>query len=193
MNQPGKIFKLDTSKPYGSTVASFEIYKFVDENDPILKAPTLPFDFQNPPIDPAYLATSLFETMFKAKGLGLTASQVGLPYSVFVCGYDNSNKQVFFNPKIVEESEEKVLDIEGCLSFRNMFVNIERPKEIVVAYQHVNGEYRTAKFEGLTARVVCHEIDHINGITFNKRCGKLSWMLAKEKREKLNKKLARSR
>src|SRR5262245_28920215 len=86
----------------------FEIYNLVKENDPILKQVAKPFDFANPPVSPIYLSHSLFETMFKNKGIGLAAPQVGIPYRVFVMGGDKDNKQVFFNPMIIEFSESSI-------------------------------------------------------------------------------------
>jgi len=174
-------------------VKSFDIFELVKETDPILKKVCEEFNFSNPPYDPAYLASSLFETMFKYKGLGLSACQVGIPYRVFTCGSDDSNKQVFFNPKITEVSDEKKIDKEGCLSYTNLFLRVERPLHITVEYQHVNGEVRTNSYHGLTARVICHEIDHLNGITFLTKAGKVSTQMAMERRAKLNKKLERTK
>lgn len=183
-----KMFTFDTNK---GVVKTFEIYKLIPENDAFLKKPTIPFDFKNPQVNPVYLGMSLFETMFHNKGVGLTANQVGLPYSVFVIGYDKDNKQIFFNPIITESSEEEVSEIEGCLSFDKLYMHVRRPKTIKIKFQHVTGEEKEETFTGLTARIIQHEYDHTKGITFTDRAGKVTFMMANEKRKKLFKKLKR--
>lgn len=174
------------------TIRPYEIYELVKSNDPILRKVCEPFDFSNPPIDPIHFASSLFETMFQNGGLGLSASQVGFPYRVFVLGYDNSNKQVFFNPEIVEMSKEMDDHLEGCLSFKHLFFKIIRPREITVKYQHVNGQWKEDKFVGLTARCIQHEMDHLDGVCFTERVGKTTLMMAREKERKRNKKVSRN-
>ena len=174
------------------TIRPYEIYDLVKSTDPVLKQVCKPFDFANPPIDPMHLASSLFETMFKNSGLGLSAPQVGLPYQVFVVGYDNTNKQVFFNPEIIETSKDFDDHLEGCLSFKHLFFKIKRPNEIKVKYQHVNGEWKEDKFTGLTARCIQHEHDHLAGVCFTERVGKTTLMMAKEKERKMRIKMSRN-
>jgi peptide deformylase len=169
----------------GLGIRKHEIYKLVSENDPALWQPTEDFDFANPPIDPVYLAGSLFGTMFANRGIGLSANQVGLPYRVFVVGLENENKQVFFNPKIVAISDEIVTYDEGCLSFPQLFLKVKRPSWVTLSYQHVSGETRQDTFHGLTARVVLHEYDHMEGKTMLDNVGKTSIMMAREKQKKL--------
>lgn len=183
-----EILTIDTTK---GIVKNSEIYNLVPENDKILKEKCVDFDFQNPPMDAVKLANSLFDTMFKFKGLGLSANQCGKNYRVFVVGFDDTNKQVFFNPEITESSEETAIDIEGCLSYNKLFMRIKRPVWIKIKYQHVNGEVRENKFTGLTARIIQHEMDHMNGVTFIERAGKVTYQLANEKRKKLQKKMER--
>ena len=125
------------------------------------------------------------------KGLGLSAPQIGKPYRVFVIGYDNSNKQVFFNPEIIYTSEEEEDHLEGCLSFPRLFFKVSRPKQIKVKYQHISGEWRENEYHGLTARCILHENDHLNGICFIERVGKTTLMMAREKERKLRIKMTR--
>lgn len=172
-------------------IASFEIYKLVNQNDPVLRTPTKAFDFKNPPIDAIYTGQSLFKTMFANKGLGLSANQVGIPYSIFVCGATEENKQIFFNPKIIEQSPEEVIGVEGCLTYDLLYLNVKRPKWIKVSWQHVSGEVKEGYYDGLTARIIAHEIDHLNGVVFVDKVPKVSLMLAQEKRHKLVKKVQR--
>ncbi len=189
------IIKIDTGKTttQGLVYKKFEIYDLVKENNPILKTPCQDIDFNKPQIDPVYLASSMFETMFHYKGIGLSAPQCGLPYRVFVVGYEEDNKQVFFNPKVLDQSEEFDLDIEGCLSYNGLFLNILRPKWIALQWQHVNGEVKENTFHGLTARVLLHELDHCDGISFVTKVSRLSYSLARERRTKQQKILGRSK
>jgi peptide deformylase len=138
------------------------ILNLVNKNDPILKTELEHFDFSNPPTDPIELAHDLAQTMIDRKGIGLAANQVGLPYRVFVI----SGEQILacFNPRIVDYSSEQVYMIEGCLSHPGLAIKVKRPSTIKVRYTQPNGETKTEKFQGLTARVFQHELDHLNGI-----------------------------
>ena len=105
------------------TIRPYEIYKLVSSNDPILKHVCKPFDFSDPPENPVHLASSMFETMFENKGLGLSAPQIGKPYRVFVIGYDNSNKQVFFHLFL----SPLVIFILSLRSFSLAIINVVLP------------------------------------------------------------------
>lgn len=172
-------------------IRTSEVMKLVSEDDPILHKETIEFDFANPPMKPDHLAASLFETMFLHKGVGLSANQVGLPYRVFVTGMDKDNKQVFFNPVILQQSEEEVKLDEGCLSFPNMYMKVSRPIAVRIRWQHVTGEEREETYHGLTGRIILHEYDHMMGKVFTDMVGKTTLMMAKEKRAKFEKKLNR--
>ena len=138
------------------------IQSLVESNDNILKTELEKFDFENPPTDPIQLVKDMAETMIINNGLGLAANQIGLPHRVFVI----KAEQILacFNPIIVDESQETVLLEEGCLSYPGLLVKIKRPKKIKVRYTQPNGEVITRVFDGLTARVFQHELDHLNGI-----------------------------
>lgn len=177
----GKTIKINTGT---GLIKSYDDLVLVKFNDPILKKIPEKFDFSNPQIDPVYLASSLFHTMFKNKGLGLSANQVNYSLNVFTVGLDDSNKQVFFNPKIVEVAKDIEEAIEGCLSYPGLFLKIKRPKWAVISWQHVDGKSNERRYEGLTARVILHEMDHQNGSNFTKIAGKTSLMMAQEKLRK---------
>lgn len=157
------------------------ILDLVPEDHPILKEELPRFDFSNPPTDPIQLAKDLAETMIANKGIGLAANQCGLNYRVFVM----SGEQIraFFNPRIVDVSEEEVVISEGCLSFPDMFVKVKRPATVRVRYTQPNGETITEEFGGLSARVVLHETDHLNGLTFKDKANKIHWEQALQKRK----------
>lgn len=188
------IILIDTN-PYKETPRvvqeKIEIFDLVPESHPALKKILPEFDFNNPPVNPNTFASSLVETCKENQGLGLAANQCGFEYRVFVMG-SNDNYVAFFNPKIVSVSEETTRTEEGCLSYKGLFLNIERPKEINVEYQDFNGIHRQAKFAGLTARCFQHELDHMNGITYHKHVGNVAMQLAQKRRQKYLKLLSKS-
>ena len=91
----------------------------------------------------------------------------------------------FFNPKIISTSEETTRIEEGCLSYMDLFLNIERPSIIEVEYQDFRGDTKTTKFTGITARCFQHELDHMNGIVYTMHVKPLAMQLAMKRRFKL--------
>jgi peptide deformylase len=137
----------------------------------ILTKPCVEFDFENPTINPLQLASDLVATMISKNGLGLAANQVNHPWRVFAMR-TAPKMTVAFNPKIVNASGDQVVLEEGCLSFPDYVVKIKRPEVIRLRLTYPNGETVTETFKGMTARVVQHEIDHLDGILFWKRANK---------------------
>jgi len=160
------------------------IFDLVPENHPALKMALPEFDFKNAPVNPVEFASSLVETCKKHNGLGLSANQCGYNYRVFVMG-SGDEYVAFFNPKITSFSAETTKLEEGCLSSKDLFLNIERPTSIEVEYQDYNGTTKTAKFAGLTARCFQHELDHLNGIVYTTHVKPLAMQMAMKKRIKL--------
>lgn len=164
------------------------IMNLVKSNDPILKQKCEIFDFNNPPVDPLKLALDLRESMIYHKGIGLSACQVGLPYRVFVAGDpgDIDNIKVFFNPRIVDTAEEMVLIEEGCLSFPGLFMKVKRPAHCRVRFADPNGVVDTRVYDGIPARAILHEYDHMNGTLFHSRTNPYHRDLAKRQKKKLD-------
>ena len=158
---------------------SYVLYDTVSPYAEILKTKLEPFDFANPPMTPKDLAISLIETMVKYRGLGLSANQVGLPHRVFVMGAHGVGFACF-NPEILESSGEETYD-EGCISFPGLFLRITRASSIKVRYTDMNGLTKEEKFEGLTARIFQHEMDHLDGICFTTKVSKIALDKAKSK------------
>lgn len=138
--------------------------------DPLLTTPCQEFDFSNPPIDPEKLAHDMLDFMVKAKGIGLSANQVGFPYRVFTMRGEPSF--ACFNPKIVHKSDEVTYLDEGCLSFPNVVCKIKRSNEVRLRFQTYSGAVTTKTFHGLTAKVIQHEMDHLDGVLFFNRANK---------------------
>ena len=154
----------------------------VKPDAPILKQVMEEFDFEKPPCDPKKLYTDLAESILKYRGLGLSASQLGLPYRVFVIWSDPI--RAFFNPVIVDTSPETIFLDEGCLSFPGLFLNIERPRGVRLRFSNPLGERTTETFEDLTARIIQHEMDHLNGIVFGSRVTRMELEIAIRKAKK---------
>ena len=147
------------------------------------------FDFATDTI-PYYNDLEKFEVdmvtaMLSAKGMGLAANQIGITKRFFAIGHETfdtfKKHAIIWNPLIKTQSEEKVFDVEGRLSFPGIFVKVERPKQIEVQYETTQGETKTARLDGMESKCFQHELDHLEGITFNKRVSKLRWEMAKTK------------
>ena len=105
--------------------------------------------------------------MIKAPGVGLAANQIGI--NKRVCVVNVKKPIVLINPKIVEKSEETFVFPEGCLSFPDVFLDVDRPESIVVKYEDEGKEIHKVKMEGFIARIFLHEYDHMEGIDFTER------------------------
>jgi peptide deformylase len=169
------------NKPLMQQVKTFTL---VPENHPALYEVLPEFDFVNPPVSPNEFASTLVETCKLNKGLGLSANQCGFKHRVFVMGAGDEYV-AFFNPKVISLSDEMSLMDEGCLSYPLLSLRISRPKEIMVEYQDFNGEIRSTKLVGISARCFLHELDHMNGIVYTSRVKPLAFQVAMKKRDKL--------
>ena len=120
--------------------------------------------------------------MLAENGIGLAANQVGITKRFFAIGHESfdtfQKHAIIWNPQVINSSIEKVIDVEGCLSFKNVFVKVERPKTIEVQYETTQGKTEFAKLDGMESKCFQHELDHLDGITFNKRVSKLRWQMA---------------
>jgi peptide deformylase len=135
------------------------------------------------------LVEDMFETMYKAPGVGLAAIQVGVPRRIVTVDTakkdEPKNPQVFINPEIVWCSEEKGTYEEGCLSIPEYYEEVERPQQVKVRFMDLAGKPQEVEANGLLATVLQHEIDHTNGILFIDHISKL-------KRDRVIKKFAKA-
>lgn len=183
-----ELITINTAQPSAIKVV-YEPYALVAEDHELLKKTLGPFDFSLG-VDAEEISKRLIQTAKVNRGYGLSANQCGLPYRVFVMGAEEEYFALF-NPEIISVSEETVHLEEGCLSFPFLFLSISRPKTIVVKYQNEKGEINQAKFDGISARVVQHEIDHLNGVTFDSVAKPLALKTARKSREKKIKQFAK--
>ncbi len=123
------------------------------------------------------LAKKMVEMMRQYDGVGLAAPQIGISKRIIVLEYDPQNDDktrgdkpfpltVLTNPTITKYSKEQIAMAEGCLSLPGIEIDVKRPKEVNVAAQDLDGKPVKIRAKGLLARVIQHEIDHLNGILF---------------------------
>jgi peptide deformylase len=164
------------------------ILPIVAYGDPVLKKKALPVEKDEPGL--SALIENMWETMYKAQGVGLAAPQVGLSKRIFVIdaspfaeddpGLQNFRK-VFINPQVLEESGNEWIFNEGCLSFPDLREDIARKPNIRMSYLDESFNEYVEGFGGLAARIIQHEYDHIEGIVMVDRISSLKKTLIRKK------------
>ena len=161
--------------------------KLVDKYDPILSQKCEPFNFNEPVMDPYELSNELHKIRAEGGGIGLAAPQVGINTQVLVIGMGDFKtegasdyNQVFFNPTILSTDGEKTYMVEGCLSYPGLFVKVKRSTDIVMEWWTEEDTRCEETFDGVTSRILQHEVDHLNGITFLKRAQRFHYEKAKK-------------
>ena len=141
------------------------------------------------------LATTMYDTMKKYGGLGLSCNQVALPYRMFVMGghpqIEEGKVRYVFNPTVNDVSEETISLKEGCLSFPFLFLLIKRPKWVSIKYTDENNEEIEEQIHGMSARIFQHENEHMNGYVFTDLVSKFKLERAQKARKKLIKETIR--
>ena len=116
------------------------------------------------------LAKDMLITMYSSKGIGLAAPQVGIQKRLLVIDLNfedpNSPPMVFINPEIISSSASLDTYEEGCLSIPGVYLNVLRPSSIKLSYRDEMGRPKKMNADGLMARCIQHEIDHLNGVCF---------------------------
>ena len=134
----------------------------------------------------------LKKTMVDYGGLGLSANQCGYRFRMFVMG-SKDEQIVCINPRITDKFDDPIKLREGCLSYPGMYLYIPRYKKIEVEYHDENGKLNKEIFEGITAHVFQHELDHMNGIVYTEHVGPLALKMAKDKQSKLVNKIKKTK
>jgi len=131
------------------------------------------------------LIANMFETMYQAEGCGLAAPQIGLNIRLIVIDgspmADSENpddmlktfKKVLINPEIIERTGDEWTDSEGCLSFPTLRESVKRPSKISIEYLDENFKPHSAEYDGMAARIIQHEYDHIEGTFYIDRISPL--------------------
>lgn len=155
--------------------------------DPVLREESQAVDEVNQEVKA--LVSEMVDTLKKAKGLGLAANQVGVAKRVFILDLSaldiNESVKVFINPEITWHSDEEVEMEEGCLSFPDLYLKVVRPKKVRVRALDLDGVEFEIEADGMVARAVQHENDHINGRLFIDRISSLKKSLIKGRLRKL--------
>jgi peptide deformylase len=140
--------------------------------------------------DVRQLVADMGETMAAANGAGLAAIQVGAPVRLYIVdghvagGAEDAPPKVFINPEIVEISDEAQTGDEGCLSFPDIFVPVKRGMRAKVRARDLDGNVFEAEGDGLYARALQHELDHLNGRLLIDQVGPVKRELIKRKLRK---------
>ncbi|MCK5209073.1 MAG: peptide deformylase [Cyclobacteriaceae bacterium] len=162
------------------------IYPIVAYGHPVLKKEGE--DIEKGEIDVKELAEDMFETMHAAKGIGLAAPQIGKSLRMFIADATPLEdeeigdwKQVFINPEISEEYGDDWTFEEGCLSIPNIREDVVRAEKLKIHYYDENWDEHTEVFEGIKARIIQHEYDHLDGILFTDHLSAFKKRLLKSK------------
>ena len=122
-------------------------------------------------LDRHFLAKTLIQNMLHYDGVGLSANQIGIDERAFAMIRDLEYNDIIvcFNPRVIKRYDDEVWCEEGCLSFPDEIINIQRPNRIVVKYEDEDKKDHKIRLDGFAARVFQHEFDHLNGIDFTQR------------------------
>jgi peptide deformylase len=159
--------------------------KLHKEDDPILKQPAEPWNFEIH-VDAAVIERDMLELMKASGGIGLAGNQVGLLRRVFVMRTTDGREFGCFNPQIVSGDNDKIESNEGCLSFPNLWLKVARHNKITASYLDNAGKSCIIELEGLDSRCFQHELDHLYGVTFTEYVSDLKLQMARKKQRKLN-------
>ena len=161
----------------------------------VLKKKAAPIDKDYPDLD--ILLENMWETLYNAKGVGLAAPQIGMSIRLFLIDTlqlneeDEKNptgfKKAFINPQVLDEQGKPWEYEEGCLSIPDVRGDVSRPEQITIQYQDENFKTYTETFNGIDARVIQHEYDHIEGILFTEKLKPIKKRLIKRKLEFIKK------
>jgi peptide deformylase len=177
------------------------ILPIIAYGDPVLRKTGKDITNEYPNLDA--LLENMFDTMYEARGIGLAAPQVGVPIRIFIVdatpfeedeelteeerAFLSTFKQVFINAKIIEETGDEWAFNEGCLSIPDIREDVFRNDTIKIEYLDENFEKYTKKFDGIVARIIQHEYDHIEGVLFTDKLSALKKRLIKGKLSNISK------
>lgn len=179
------------------------ILPIVAYGDPVLRKEAVDIQ-KDTDLDLKTLVDNMFETMYKASGVGLAAPQVGMSLRLFVVDgtpiidgeeedsedFDPSLvgfKKAFINPEILEEDGEEWAYEEGCLSIPGIRSDVSRPERVKIKYYDLDWNEHIDEYDGIAARIIQHEYDHIEGILFTDHLPPLKRTLLKKKLSNITK------
>ncbi len=163
------------------------IYPIVAYGDPVLKKVAEPIEKGT---DLTKLVADMYETMYNAHGVGLAAPQIGMSVRLFVADGSSMDdeddvlkdfKKVFVNPTILHENGEEWAFEEGCLSIPGIRADVNRPPNLRVHYFDENWKEYTEEYDGIAARIIQHEYDHLQGVLFVEKISAMKRRLLQSK------------
>jgi peptide deformylase len=157
------------------------ILEIKEYGDPILREKALSVEEITPDI--SNLIKDMAESMYASSGVGLAAPQVGVSKRIIIIDEDEEKLMVLVNPEIIN-SEGEAVDEEGCLSLPGLYSDVKRSSKVTVKALNENGDPIEITKEGLTARALQHEIDHLNGILFIDKIGRMERQILLNKLKK---------
>lgn len=167
------------------------IHPIVLYGDPVLKTRAKEIDKD---FDVKELARDMFETMYQANGIGLAAPQIGKSLRMFILDSEpvedeeeDGIRQVFINAEMIEELGKEWTFEEGCLSIPGIREDVIRPPRIRIKFYDENWELHEREFEGMQARIIQHEYDHIEGVLFTDHISPFKKRLIKGKLTNISK------
>jgi peptide deformylase len=165
-----------------------KLHPVVKYPDPVLNRKGEPIADFTPEL--AQLVEEMFDSMYAAEGIGLAAPQIGISRQLTVIDISfkerPEDKLVLINPEVIDRRGKQVEE-EGCLSLPEIHEKVQRDAWVKVRAQNVHGEFFETEGEGLLARAMLHEIDHLNGILFIDRLSRLKRDLVLRRIRKLQK------
>ena len=167
------------------------IYPIVVYGDPVLKKKAI--EIEKDSIDVKALSEDMFATMKAASGVGLAAPQIGKSIRMFVVDSgpvedgEEGIRKVFINAQMLDESGEPWAFEEGCLSIPNIREDVERNETIRMRYYDEEWNLHESEFNGIQARIIQHEYDHIEGVLFTDHLTPLKKRLLKTKLQNISK------
>jgi peptide deformylase len=168
------------------------IYPIIAYGDPILKKPAK--EVEKDKADLKQLVDDMFETMYNAHGIGLAAPQIGVSLRIFIAdgsALDDEKlhefKKVFVNPTILKEEGEEWSYEEGCLSIPGVRADVMRQPKLKIEYYDADWKKYTETYDGMAARIIQHEYDHIEGLLFLDHISSMKKRLLKGKLTNISK------
>lgn len=167
------------------------IYPIRAYGDPVLRAECKEIEENTEEIQK--LIQDMYETMDASDGVGIAAPQIGKSLRLFLIDSTHFKeekggvRQAFINPVILEESGQEWTFEEGCLSIPEIRENVDRPPKLKIKYLSEDFKEKTEEFDGLTARVIQHEYDHIEGVLFTDHLTPFKKQLLKSKLSNISK------
>ena len=177
------------------------VLPIVAYGDPVLRKVGKEIDKDSPKLNE--LISNMWETMYNASGVGLAAPQIGLPVRLFLVDATPFSedeelsekertalegfKEVFINPKIEEETGNDWVFNEGCLSIPDIREDVTRKDTITISYWDENFQKHTETYDGILARIIQHEYDHIEGVLFTDKLSSLKKRLLKGRLSNISK------